>query len=273
MNSDSDTQHQPLEVIQSKDNSLLKRIRGIQSGARAYSDASELWLEGEHLCSAAFDKGVELEHLVCTQSYRLEQLAQAYPLWLQKAKRVSILHDSLFKLISTLPSPANVGFLVSSPKVQALNPLLSSVVLDRVQDAGNVGSILRSAAAFGYQQIIALQGTAGLWSTKVLRAGMGAHFSLQLIESASVEDVRRLQVPLLCTSSHQGEYLHDLQLTRRIPAPCAWVFGHEGQGVRDELLGMATQSVKIAQPSGEESLNVAAATAICLYAGISQHQK
>ena len=122
-------------------------------------------------------------------------------------------------------------------------------------------------------QIIALQGTAGLWSTKVLRAGMGAHFSLQLIESASVEDVRRLQVPLLCTSSHQGEYLHDLQLTRRIPAPCAWVFGHEGQGVRDELLGMATQSVKIAQPSGEESLNVAAATAICLYAGISQHQK
>ncbi len=269
MNSNTARIPSSLVIIQSKDNPLIKRIRGIVSNARAYKDSNELWLEGEHLCSAAFDKGVQIEHLVCTQTTHLV-IQQASPLWLKKAAKVSIIQDNLYKLISTLPSPTGVGFLVAPPHVQPLDPTLRSVVLDRVQDAGNVGSILRSAAAFGYKQVISLQGTAGLWSEKVLRAGMGAHFSLRLIESATLDHVRSLQIPLLCTSSHEGSYLHELQLNGQIPSPCAWVFGHEGQGVRSELLDLATHRVKIAQPSGEESLNVAAATAICLYAGISQ---
>jgi len=269
MNSDSELKPRALEIIQSKDNPLLKRIRGINANARAAKSANELWLEGEHLCSAAFDKGVHIEHVVCTQTVHT-QLLRSASLWLKKASRVSVIHDSLFKLFSPLPSPAGVGFLIQTPCAQSLAPLLPSVVLDRVQDAGNVGSILRSAAAFGYKQIIALQGTAGLWSEKVLRAGMGAHFSLHLIESATLTDIESLRIPLLCTSSHEGSFLHELQLAHQIPSPCAWVFGHEGQGVRPELLDLATHKVRISQPSGEESLNVAAATAICLYAGISQ---
>lgn len=269
MNFDPDLNKKPSEIIQSKDNPLIKKIRGIGADAKAFKNTRVLWLEGEHLCSAAFDKGVHIEHLVCSQtSYR--ELLASYPLWFEKTDRVSIVHDSLLKLISNLPSPACVGFLVSAPDQQPLNPYLPSLVLDRVQDAGNVGSILRSAAAFGYQQIISLQGTAGLWTSKVLRAGMGAHFSLKLIESAALEEVLSMEVPLLCTSSHNGEYLHELQLKRQIPWPCAWVFGHEGQGVRQELVNAAAMRVKIAQPAGEESLNVGAATAICLYAGISQ---
>jgi len=269
MHSDPLQNQHALEIIQSKDNPLLKKIRGIANDARSYKDTHQIWLEGEHLCAAAFDKGVLVEHLICSHSYHIE-LNQTHPLWLKKASRVSVIHDNLFKLISSLPSPANVGFLVPSPNLKEVNPLLQSVILDRVQDAGNVGSILRSAAAFGYKQIIALKGTAGLWSAKVLRAGMGAHFNMHLIESATLEDVRSLQIPLLCTSSHEGSYLHELQLSGKIPAPCAWIFGHEGQGVRDELLAIAAHRVKIPQPYGEESLNVAAATAICLYAGISQ---
>ena len=270
MHPDPDLKPGALEIIQSKDNPLLKRIRGITAHSRASKNANELWLEGRHLCSAAFDKGVQIEHLVCTQTAHADLLFSA-PNWLNKAVRVSVIHDSLFKLMSPLPSPAGVGFLVQTPPAQIVAPMLPSVVLDRVQDAGNVGSILRSAAAFGYKQIIALQGTAGLWSDKVLRAGMGAHFSLQLIESATLRDVELLQIPLLCTSSHEGSFLHEVQLAHQLPSPCAWVLGHEGQGVRPELLELATHKVRIAQPSGEESLNVAAATAICLYAGISQH--
>jgi TrmH family RNA methyltransferase len=136
------------------------------------------------------------------------------------------------------------------------------VVLDRLQDAGNVGSILRSAAAFGFRQVLALKGTAALWSPKVLRAGMGAHFALHLVEGLSVADLAGLAVPLVGTSSHQGDWLHQA----RLPWPCAWVLGHEGQGVSAELAALAGQSVRIAQPGGEESLNVAAAAAICLHA-------
>jgi TrmH family RNA methyltransferase len=136
-----------------------------------------------------------------------------------------------------------------------------AVVLDRLQDAGNVGSILRSAAAFGFRQVLALKGTAALWSPKVLRAGMGAHFALHLVEGLSVADLAGLAVPLVGTSSHQGDWLHQA----RLPWPCAWVLGHEGQGVSAELAALAGQSVRIAQPGGEESLNVAAAAAICLH--------
>jgi hypothetical protein len=82
-----------------------------------------------------------------------------------------------------------------------------TVVLDRVQDAGNVGSILRSAGAFGFRQVVALKGTAALWSPKVLRAGMGAHFGLHLIEGADAGALDALNVPLAVTSSHQGEFL------------------------------------------------------------------
>ena len=135
-------------------------------------------------------------------------------------------------------------------------------MLDRLQDAGNVGSILRSAAAMGSAQVVAIKGTAALWSPKVLRAGMGAHFALHLLEGLSVDDLQSLDLPLLVTSSHRGDFLHQA----RLPWPCAWVLGHEGQGVSPALEGQASASVRIVQPGGEESLNVAAAAAICLHA-------
>jgi TrmH family RNA methyltransferase len=99
----------------------------------------------------------------------------------------------------------------------------------------------------------------------VLRAGMGAHFGLHLVEGLEAASLQALQVPLLVTSSHQGEWLHRAAL----PWPCAWVLGHEGQGVSDVLVGRASAFVRIAQPGGEESLNVAAAAAICLHASAS----
>jgi len=140
------------------------------------------------------------------------------------------------------------------------------VILDRLQDAGNVGAILRCASAFGFRQVLALQGTAALWSHKVLRAGMGAHFGLQLAEGLQETDLDALNLPLVTTSSHQGPFLHELLREARLPARCAWVMGHEGQGVRDSLMARSSLQVRIAQPGGEESLNVATAAAICLHA-------
>lgn len=176
-----------------------------------------------------------------------------------------MLSDALFADISGLESPARMGFVIELPAVTALQPDAATVVLDRVQDAGNVGSILRSASAFGFQQVVALKGSAALWSPKVLRAGMGAHFALDLIEAASLEDLQPLRVPMLVTHVHEGDFLHRAEL----PWPCAWVLGHEGQGVSAALEVRATRRIRIAQPGGEESLNVAAAAAICLHASAS----
>jgi TrmH family RNA methyltransferase len=126
--------------------------------------------------------------------------------------------------------------------------------------------VLRSASALGARQVLALKGTAALWSPKVLRAGMGAHFHLDLIEGLASDDLDALQVPLLATSSHGGESIADASL----PSPCAWVFGHEGQGVSPEVMARCAMRLRIPQPGGEESLNVGAAAAICLYESARQ---
>jgi TrmH family RNA methyltransferase len=160
-----------------------------------------------------------------------------------------------------LPSPARLGFVLPLPAAPAIDPQAATVVLDRVQDAGNVGSILRTAAAFGVGQVLALQGTAALWSPKVLRAGMGAHFGLKLIEGLQPDDLAALAVPLVGTSLATDALLH----TAALPQPCAWVLGHEGQGVAPAVLARCALTVRIPQPGGEESLNVAAAAAVCLY--------
>ncbi|MCU0812919.1 MAG: RNA methyltransferase [Burkholderiaceae bacterium] len=244
--------------ITSRDNALLARVRRLTHDPTAYRRLGAVWLEGDHLCRALLARGLVAAQAVIAESAwaqpSVAELARA-------AARVAIVPDALFRGVSGLDSPAAIGFLIERPEPPAPQPEVPTVVLDRVQDAGNVGSVLRSAAAFGFGQVVALGGTAGLWSPKVLRAGMGAHFGLRLVEGAVPADLERLGVPLLVTSSHGGEPLP----RARLPWPCAWVFGHEGQGVQAAIVERASLVVRIPQPGGEESLNVAAAAAICLY--------
>jgi RNA methyltransferase, TrmH family len=244
--------------ITSRDNPLLKALRLLAQDSTAYRKQGRVWLEGDHLCRAALLRGWKPAIAVFSESF----LPMAGVEFSSAAIKNVVIPDRLFTETSGLESPAGMGFVLDLPAEQRLLPGVASVVLDRVQDAGNVGSILRSAAAFGFAQVIALKGSAALWSPKVLRAGMGAHFGLKLVEGLEPDALDGLDVPLLVTSSHQGSLLHQ----QRLPWPCAWVLGHEGQGVGAALLARAALSVRIAQPGGEESLNVAAAAAICLHA-------
>jgi RNA methyltransferase, TrmH family len=252
--------------ITSRDNPLLKELRKLSSEPTAYRKTGRVWLEGDHLCSAALARGIKPVTAVFSESFMPLAGVFIASSAIKNIVKIITISDKLWQDISGLESPAKLGFVVDLPSSVQITPDVATVILDRVQDAGNVGSILRSAAAFGFKQVIALTGTAALWSPKVLRAGMGAHFGLQLVESASMEDLSVLTVPLVVTSSHQGDFLQNLMQNKQLPQPCAWVMGHEGQGVRAELLEKAAVSVRIGQPGGEESLNVAAAAAICLHA-------
>lgn len=250
-------------TITSRDNGFIKDLKRLAREASAYRRLGYVWLEGDHLCRAALTRGLRADTAVFSDSYWSETLKE----WAQTASKVVILPDALFAEISALESPAKMGFILPwQGAATQLQPGVATLVLDRVQDAGNVGAMLRSASAFGFAQVLALKGTAALWSQKVLRAGMGAHFGLHLVESASAADIAQLNVPLLATSSHQGAFLHQADL----PWPCAWAMGHEGQGVGPEVASQAQLWVRIAQPGGEESLNVAAAAAICLHASALQ---
>jgi TrmH family RNA methyltransferase len=246
------------QYITSRDNAFLKDLRRLAQDNTAYRKQGRFWAEGDHLCRAALVRGVQPAVAVFSESY--------WPLapveCAQAAIKIIVIADALFADISGLESPAGMGFVLDLPAAAPVQPRVASVILDRVQDAGNVGSILRSAGAFGFKQIIALKGTAALWSPKVLRAGMGAHFGLTLIEGVELDALDALQVPIVVTSSHQGELIQNLKVLQ----PCAWAMGHEGQGVCTELMQRASHFARIGQPGGEESLNVAAAAAICLYA-------
>ncbi len=244
--------------IRSRDNPLLQRLRKLAQDGSAYRRSGQVWLEGDHLCRALLARGGRpLQAVLSTDAASdqgLRALAEAAP-------RVACVPPALFAAFSALPSPAGIGFVIELPPPPALQTEAATLVLDRVQDAGNVGSMLRSAAAFGVAQVVALRGCAALWSPKVLRAGMGAHFALALHDGADEALLDALRVPLLATSSHGGV---DLPLAE-LPSPCAWVMGHEGQGVSAALLRRCALRVRIPQPGGEESLNVAAAAAVCLY--------
>lgn len=247
-----------ITVISSRDNPLLKELRKLAQDSTAYRKAGRFWVEGDHLGRAALLRGWRPAVAVFSESFwpsAPEQLAQA-------SIKTIVVPDALYAGISGLESPAGMGYVFDLPQAAGVQAGVATVILDRVQDAGNVGSILRSASAFGFRQVVALKGTAALWSPKVLRAGMGAHFALQLVEGAELADLDALGLPLLVTSSHQGELIQH----QRLPWPCAWALGHEGQGVREALMVRAALSVRIGQPGGEESLNVAAAAAICLHA-------
>ncbi|CAN5676164.1 RNA methyltransferase [soil metagenome] len=244
--------------IQSRDNTLLKDLRKLSQDPGAYRKLGRIWLEGDHLCRAARQRGVRPGLAVFSSSFWASSRFE----WADAADKIAVVDDALLAGVSGLESPAPMGFVLHLPMRPELQPDAPTVVLDRLQDAGNVGSILRSAAAFGFTQIVALKGTAALWAPKVLRAGMGAHFGLRLIEGVDLGVLDALAVPMVATSSHRGEWLH----RARLPYPCAWLMGHEGQGVSTALEERATHHIRIAQPGGEESLNVAAAAAICLHA-------
>lgn len=244
--------------ISSRGNAQIKALRKLAQDPGAYRAMGQVWLEGDHLCRAARDSGRVPALAVFAESAWRTGRGE----WGGFAARTLVVPDVLFDGLSSLGSPSRMAFAVPLPATPPLSAQAPSVVLDRVQDAGNVGSILRSAAAFGFGQVLALKGTAALWSPKVLRAGMGAHFGLHLLEGLTPEDLGELQVPWLATSSHTGELLHRTAL----PWPCAWLLGHEGQGISPELERGAALRIRIAQPGGEESLNVAAAAAICLHA-------
>lgn len=254
----------PVRHLSSRAHALVKKLHRLANEAGAYRRLGEVWLEGDHLCRAWLDRGHAPGMVVIGASAWLQPFTRELAL---RGSEIVVVDDVLLADISSLESPAPVGMLVALPSASnVLRPGVRTVVLDRLQDPGNVGTILRSAAALGGGQVVALKGCAALWSPKVLRSAMGAHFGLHLVEGLEPEALVTLAVPLVATSSHAEAELHQLAL----PDPCAWVFGHEGQGVAPDLLERCSLTVRIPQPGGEESLNVASAASICLYESLRQ---
>lgn len=224
--------------------------------ARLRRSERRLIVEGPHLVSAALAAGIKPAALLGTEA----ALAKPEIASLVRQSRIApvVLSPAVFAAIADAETPPGIAAEIPLP---ALDRSGNSVFLESVQDAGNVGAIIRSAAAFGIAAVTLDRQCADAWSPKVLRAGMGGHFALGIRQ---VEDLGAAIADyggrLVCTVVHGGRPLRQADLTGRL----AWAFGGEGAGLSAAILARAAERVTIPMAGGE-SLNVAAAAAICLY--------
>lgn len=259
------------KLISSRENPQLKALKALATSTQARRRAGQCILEGVHLCEAWLgQKGMPARCVVSEAAQTHPEAAALLSRCEQDGVECLVLAGNLFSAVSQLEQGVEILFVIDTPanaEAGVLNE--SAVLLDNVQDPGNVGSILRSAAAAGVTRILCGPGTAFAWSGKVLRAGMGAHFSLSIAENVDLAQVlATAQVPVYATSSHAACDLYDLQLR----GPVAWLFGHEGQGVNPELLARASGRVAIPHLGPVESLNVAASAAVCLFEHLRQNR-
>jgi TrmH family RNA methyltransferase len=253
-----------MKTISSRDNPTLKSLRVLQSDARKQRASGLTLLEGPHLLAAALDHGVTPDLIAVSESAASNPEVAAL---LSRAGKVETLclRDALFKEFSELATPLGILARIAIPAVPPAPtsmPVGDCLLLDAVQDAGNVGTLLRTAAAAGVRDVLLGHGCAGAWTPRVLRAAQGAHFALAIREQVDLATfLQGYPGNSVATVARAGESLYTLDLTR----PIAWLVGNEGAGLAPELVSVAKARTTIPLAPGSESLNVAAAAAICLF--------
>jgi len=254
-----------IQTIASRDNAQYKLLRQLASSAQARRKAGRTLLDGVHLCEAWLQhRGLPVLCVAGEGARGNPEVAAVIDRCAREGGACIMLPDALFAPLSQVEHGVALLFMVNTPVSDALAASLddTAVLLDGLQDPGNLGSILRTAAAAGVPRVYCGQGSVAAWSPKVLRAGMGAHFVLDIIEDVDLRGlIREAKVPVLATSLQADASLYEADLQ----APAAWLFGKEGRGVSPDLLALATRRLIIPQQPQVESLNVAASVAICLF--------
>jgi TrmH family RNA methyltransferase len=249
-----------MSVINSRDNARVKRWAKLVSDSSVRRSEKRVIVEGPHLVAEALKSGLKPLAFIVSES----GLERAEIQKLLGGHEPVVLGDHIFGIVADAETPPGIAAEIEIRTAPAASG--HAVFLEGIQDPSNVGAILRSAAAFGVGEAVLDRGCADAWSPKVLRAGMGGHFKLALRQVADLrKELDVFKGKLVCTVSTQGLPLNQADLDGKL----GWIFGAEGQGVSDATAAKAAVRVTIPMAPGTESLNVAAAAAICLYAGFN----
>ena len=257
-----------MKQITSNQNEALKHLSKLLSQAKARREFGQTVLEGVHLLDAFLNAGGVPLHVFVPEGKWVQAEIQALLARID-AERVSVVNHSALSKITSLTDAEDIMTLIAIPINYEAPKRDDCVVLERVQDPGNMGTILRSAAASGVQQLVLSTDCVDIWSPKVLRAGMGAHFLLKFSNRADLTRwYAAYQQPVWATalSEINNHDLYQLDLS----AACAWILGNEGCGVSQVMQETATGTVKIPMLGATESLNVAMAATVCLFEQMRQ---
>lgn len=267
-----------MRTLSSRDNAHIKRLHELARSARARRMHRLTLLDGAHLVSAALERGWPMrELLVSDEGLNTPEILRL----LESAGGVPITHvsGSTFAHVSPVDTPSGILALIDYPTEHAASPAAgrSILILEAVQDPGNLGSILRTAAAAGVRDVFLTESSTQAWSPRALRAGMGGHFELCIreglavsegLEGSSIAAVLDAFAGTVIATALGAESQSLFALDLRTPV--AWLFGAEGAGLSQALARRAEVRVCIPMPGRVESLNVGAAVAVCLFEQLRQ---
>lgn len=251
-----------MKRITSADNARFKALLKLAHSSRERRQQGLSLLDGIHLIAAYRDHIGSPAQLVVSSTGLEDAEIQALLHTLEQCELL-VLGDALFKQLSTVETPTGVLAAIRTPRAPEIpRDIDTCVMLEDIQDPGNLGSILRTTAAAGVEHVFLSKSSVHAWSPRVLRAGMGAHFMLRLHEQCDLPAVMRaFSGKVIATSQRAKKSIFDVDLSGKV----ALLFGSEGAGLSAALANAAYETVAIPMPGKVESLNVAAAAAVCLF--------
>ena len=244
--------------IASRDNATFKALRALSAEPHRHG---RTLVDGIHLVATCRARGHPVRQLLASESGLRQAEVAALFADADGIERL-VLRDALFREVSGVLTPTGIAAVIEIPPEPAGAIEGDALLLDAVQDAGNVGAMLRTAAAAGLRNVLLGPGCAGAWTPRVLRGGQGAHFSLAIREKVDLGEVlATARATAVATVARGGIDLYRADLR----GPTWWLVGNEGAGLSAALVEAAALRVTIPLAGGTESLNVAAATAVCLF--------
>ncbi len=253
-----------MKEISSSHNDTYKNLKQLASSAKHRRRSEQTILEGIHPCESYLQHvGQPFMYVYSHSASENHEVAALMDACDELSTPSILLSDSHFKSLSTIENGPGILFVIPIPSAMPPSRLQkSALLLEDVQDPGNMGTILRTAAAAGITEVYTSSASSSAWSPKALRAGMGAHFALTVYENCDLASIiSGSEVQILATSLEATDSIYEIDLSK----PTAWLLGNEGQGISNELLSLSVRKVIIPQNPTVESLNVAAATAVCLF--------
>ena len=253
------TTSQSFKHIISRDNPIFKQLKKLADNARERRAEGKTLLDGVHLIEDYLHTFGEPELVIIPEgksSLEATNLMQT----LVDVNTI-MLPTLMFAEITPVTSSTGILALVKTPSIPPLENIEFALMLEDIQDPGNLGSMLRTALGAGVQAVYLSKGCTDVWSPKALRGGQGAQFHLPMVEGVDLVEILQHFVGKSYATTMAGESLYAQDLTQ----PTAFIIGNEGAGLSQKIINAASHKISIPMHAGLESLNAGAATAVCLF--------
>lgn len=257
-----------MQYISSKDNSLIKNIKKLKE--KKYRIAENMFLiEGFRFIEEAIKSSFNVKYIFINEKSSQENIDK-YILSHEYKGEIYTVSNVVFKVLSSTETPQGAVAVVENKNIEPNFKEGFYVLVDKIQDPGNLGTIIRTAHATNALGVILTKGTVDVYNEKTLRSTMGSIFNVPIIEDKDlvfINDLKNKGYKLITSSLDTKNNFYDINLTGK----CIISVGNEGKGISDEIYSISDEKVKIPMPGGAESLNASVAASIMMYEAVRQN--